>query len=272
MGTPDPANPPRSTWGRRVSTEAFGTFALVFVAVGADAIAASTGGAVSDAARAVAPGLVVMAMIYAIADGSGAHFNPVVSLSFTLKRLFPPSWLLPYWGAQLVGALGACLVLSALFGPDLDAGVSRPHGISAGAATVVELLLTTLLLVVILGTADRARLVGHEAAIAVGGTIALCGLIALPLEGASMNPARSLAPALVTGQFGSIGIYLAGPFLAAPVAVGLTRLLHGRTEGDPKAVEAAQGKEQSEGEAHTSQEAGPQERGSSPSARATGRP
>jgi aquaporin Z len=239
----------QTTWARRLSTEVFGTFALVFVAVGADASASFTNGAVSDAARAVAPALVVMAMIYAIADGSGAHFNPAVSLSFTLKRLFPPTWLLPYWGAQLVGALAACLVVSAILGSHVEAGVSTPHGISAGAATVLELLLTSLLLVVILGTADRARLVGPNAALAVGGTIALCGLVALPLESASMNPARSLAPALVTGHLDAIGIYLLGPFLAAPLAVGLTRLLHGPTERDPKAVEAAQGEEPSASEA-----------------------
>ena len=98
-----------------------------------------------------------------------------------------------------------------------------------------------LLVSVILGTADRYRIVGHEAALAVGGTIALCGLIALPLEGASMNPARSLAPAIVTGDIGFVWIYVCGPLLGAVVAVGLTRFLHGPTETDPEAREAAQG-------------------------------
>ena len=164
-----------------------------------------------------------------------------MSLAFALKRLFPASWLLPYWGAQLIGALAACLLIAGLLGPHLGAAVSTPHGISPVAATVTEMTLTTLLLVVILGTADRARLVGHEAALAVGGTIALCGLVALPLEGASMNLARSLAPALVTGQLSDVGVYLVGPLLATPLAVALTRLLHGRTERDHEAVAAARG-------------------------------
>jgi MIP family channel proteins len=238
-GSMEPA-PDTSTWSRRLVTEAFGTFALVFVAVGADAMASASGGQVSVAARAVAPALMVAGLIYAIGDGSGAHFNPVVSLAFALRRLFPASWLLPYWGAQLIGALAASLAVAVLLGSNLDAGVSRPH-VAVGTALGLEVVLTLLLVSVILGTADRYRVVGHEAALAVGGTIALCGLIALPLEGASMNPARSLAPAIVAGDIGSVWIYICGPLLGAAVAVGLTRFLHGPTETDAKAREAAQG-------------------------------
>ena len=226
---------------RRLAAEAFGTFALVFVAVGGDAMAKISGDAVSPMARALAPALMVAALIYALGDCSGAHFNPAVSLAFTLKRLFPKRWLLPYWAAQATGALAASLLVGALFGrAALEAGVSAPH-VPAGTAAVVEVVLTLLLLTVILGTADRYRIVGQEAALAVGGTIALCGLIALPIEGASMNPARSLAPAVAAGRLDDAWIYLVGPVLGAALAVLVTRFLHGATETDAKAMEAAQG-------------------------------
>ncbi|MFL5713421.1 MAG: MIP/aquaporin family protein [Chloroflexota bacterium] len=228
-------------WPRRIAVEVFGTFALVFVAVGADAMGKVSDGAVSDAARAVAPGLVVAAMVLSLGDVSGAHFNPVVTLAFSLKRLFPARWLVPYWIAQLAGAITAALVVRAMFGDAVRAGVSTPHLVASGTAVAIEAVLTWFLVVVILGTADRARIVGPDAALAVGATIALCGLIALPIEGASMNPARSLAPALVTGAFGDVWIYVLGPLIGGCLAVGLTRLVHGATDHDSKAEEAAQG-------------------------------
>jgi aquaporin Z len=226
---------------RHLTAEVFGTFALVFVAVGGDAMGAVSGGEVSAAARAVAPGLMVGALIYAIGDVSGAHLNPVVSLAFTLKRLFPIRWLLPYWIMQVVGAVSASLLIRALFGDALLAGVSTPH-VPNGTAVVLEATLTWLLVTVILGTADRSQIVGPNAALAVGATIALCGLIAGPIDGASMNPARSLGPALVGGELGHVWIYVLGPVIGAGLAVALTRFLHGRTERDEKAAEAAQGK------------------------------
>ena len=228
-------------WPRRLGAEIFGTFALVFVAVGADAMSVASGGAVSVAARAIAPALIVAAMIYAIGDVSGAHFNPVVSLAFTLRGLFPARALLPYWLAQLFGAIAAAVVVRLILGDDVRAGVTRPLAVDAAGAVAIEALLTCLLVVVILGTADRARIVGPEAAIAVGAVIALAGLIALPVEGASMNPARSLAPALVTATFGQVWIYIVGPAVGAGIAVVLTRFLHGPTPDEPKAIEAAQG-------------------------------
>jgi aquaporin Z len=228
------------SWSRRLGAEAFGTFALVFVAVGGDAMAAISDGAISQAARAVAPAMMVAALIYALGDSSGAHFNPVVSLAFTLRRLFPIRWLLPYWSAQLTGALVASVVIAILFGDAIDAGVSTPH-VAAGTALALETILTLLLVTVILGTADRHRIVGPDAALAVGATIALAGLIAGPIEGASMNPARSLAPALIAGDLASVWIYLLGPTIGAAIAVGVAWFLHGATDDDPKAVEAARG-------------------------------
>jgi aquaporin Z len=229
------------TWTRRLSAEVFGTFALTFVAVGADAAGRLTGGEVGAAARAVAPALVIVAFIYALGDVSGAHYNPVVSLGFAIRRLFPLDWLIPYWLAQLGGATAAAAAVRVLLGESVAAGVSEPHLVSPPAAVVIEAILTCLLVTVILATADRSRLVGPNAALAVGATIALCGLIATPIEGASMNPARSLGPALVAGQVDDLWIYLVGPVVGAILAVGITQLLHGSPPRDRKTAEAAEG-------------------------------
>jgi aquaporin Z len=227
-------------WPRRLAAEVFGTFALVFVAVGADAMATVSGGAVSIAARAVAPALMVAALIYAIGDVSGAHLNPAVSLAFSLKRLFPAGRLVPYWAAQLVGAVGAAVVVRWLFGDAVRAGVTTPH-VPDETAVALEAILTLLLVTVILGTADRHRIVGPDAALAVGATIALCGLIALPIDGASMNPARSFGPAVVAADFGNLWIYVLGPVLGACLAVLIMWFLHGTRGSDGNASEAAQG-------------------------------
>jgi MIP family channel proteins len=232
-----PAEPP---WTKRLTAELFGTFALVFVAARADTMASVSGGEVVPSARAVAPALMVAALIYAIGDCSGAHFNPAVSLAFTLKGLLPARWLAPYWGAQLLGSVLAAAFLWALFGDAARAGISRPH-VADGTALAIECVLSWLLIVVVLGTADRYRVVGPDAALAVGATIALCGLIALPIEGASMNPARSLGPALIAGDLSDYLIYLAGPFAGASLATLLMRYLHGTRADDGKAEEAARG-------------------------------
>ena len=230
------------TLGRRLAAELIGTMALVFVAVGADAAAAVTGGAVGTAARAIAPAMMVAALIYAIGDVSGAHFNPIVTTAFAMKRLFPSRLVPAYWLAQLVGAVAGALVVRLLLGSAVEAGVSTPR-VSLSSAVGFETVLTLLLVTVILGTADRARIVGADAALAVGATIALCGLVALPLEGASMNPARSLAPALVSGQLSDVWIYVIGPFVGAALAVAVNLVVHGSTENDPQARQAAQGKD-----------------------------
>ncbi len=233
------AGRPPPTSGRRLGAEAFGTFALVFVAAGADTMAVVSDGQVGVVARALAPALMVAALIYAIADASGAHFNPVVSLAFALRSLFPVSWLVPYWAAQRAGAMAAVLVIRALFGDQVAAGISTPH-VAGPTALAIETILILILVTVTLGTADRARIVGPEAAIAVAATIMLCGLIALPIEGASMNPARSLAPAIVALRFDDVWIYLLGPVFGATLAVGATGLLHGAAP-DERSAQAAQG-------------------------------
>lgn len=235
----DPQLSERS-WARRLAAETLGTFALVFAAAGADVAASLSGGAVSTAARAVAPALMVAALIYAIGDVSGAHFNPAISLAFWIRRLFPAAWLPLYWTAQLIGATAAALLLRGLFGSAIEAGVSTPH-VDPAAAVAIEAVLTTLLAVVALGTADRSRIVGPNAAIAVGATIAMAGLVALPIEGASMNPARSIGPAVVAGDVGDVWIYVVGPVLGAIVAVGLLRIVHGPPHAGDAPREAAQG-------------------------------
>jgi aquaporin Z len=221
--------------------ELFGTFALTAVAAGADVAARLTGGEVSPAARAVAPGLLVMALVYALGDVSGAHFNPAVTLAFTARRLFPVPWLFAYWLTQVVGALLAGVALALLFPTTASAGVSVPH-VDLWIAFAIEIFLSMLLVIVILGTADRSQIVGPNAAIAVGATIALSGLIALPLTAVSMNPARSSGPALATGRFDDLWLYVVGPVIGALLAVGLARALHGPVPRDEKQVEAATGK------------------------------
>jgi aquaporin Z len=225
---------------RRLLAEVFGTFALTSVAAGADVAGRLTGGEVDTLARAVAPGLLVMALIYALGDVSGAHFNPAVTLGFTIRRLFPVPWLLAYWAAQLAGAVIAGVVLVALFHDEAAAGVSKPH-VAGPIALAIETFLSLVLITVILGTADRSGSVGPNAAIAVGATIAMCGLIALPVSGASMNPARSIGPAIAAGQLGDLWIFVGGAILGSLLAVALTTALHGPTPRDVKQVEAATG-------------------------------
>ncbi|MHB8647769.1 MAG: aquaporin, partial [Thermomicrobiales bacterium] len=162
------------------------------------------------------------------------------TLAFALRRDFP-WWKVPiYWIAQITGALGAAWLLRALFGNVAGLGADEPqHGV--GASFVMEMLLSWLLITVILGTATRNRLIGPNAAIAVGGTIALCGLFAAPISGASMNPARSLGPALVSGATAHQWVYLAGPVAGSLLAVIGTWIMHGGRK--PKESEAATGED-----------------------------
>ena len=218
--------------------ELLGTFALTLAAAGGEVIAHVSAGEVSHAARAVAPGLVVLALIYAIGDASGAHFNPAVTFAFAARGDFPWTRVPGYWASQMAGALGAAALLRSLFGDVAGLGASRPqHGIEA--SLVMEVVLTGLLITVILGTATRYSLVGPNAALAVGATIALCGLFAAPISGASMNPARSLGPALRGGAIQGTWVYLLGPFLGSGLATLSMAYLHERK--DPKEGEAAEG-------------------------------
>lgn len=214
------------TGARRVLAEMIGTFSLTFIAAGGAVIAAVSQGGLGWTATAVAPGLLVTTMIYTLGPISGAHFNPVVTLAFAIRGNFPWSRVPPYWLAQLLGAILAAVLLSSLFSPADQAGLTLPH-YSLIASLVMELVLTFFLVTVILATAANYKIVGHNAALAVGATIILDGLVGVPISGASMNPARSLGPALVTDQLSFVWIYLVGPFLGTLLAVGVAWLLRG---------------------------------------------
>ncbi len=224
---------------RCMLAELVGTFALTFVASGGAVIATVTHGAVSDAARFVAPGLLIMAMTYAFGNLSGAHFNPVVTLAFAVRGDFRWSRVPLYWLAQFIGSILAALLLLAFFGLVKHLGAPEPHyGILT--SLVFEMVLTFFLITVILATATNHSLVGPTAALAVGGTIALAGLFAGPISGAAMNPALSLGPYIVSGQLSNAWIYVVGPVVGGLVAVGIAWLLHGGTTQDE--VETAEGK------------------------------
>ncbi len=219
---------PGHEW-RRLFAEAWGTFLLVLVAAGGGVVAARSGGAVTLGMIVVAPGLMVMAIIYFMGTVSGAHLNPAVTLAFAARRNFPWRRVPGYLVAQAVGGLGAALFLRALFGADGALGATVPAaGVGAGTAVAMEAVLTAGLVNTILGTASGARNVGANGAIAVGGYIALAGLWAAPITGASMNPVRSLAPDLVRGDLSTAWIYVAGPVVGALVGVAFEWILKGR--------------------------------------------
>jgi aquaporin Z len=215
--------------GRRLFSELLGTFLLVLVAVGGGMVNARFGGsAVPYVARVVAPALMVAAIILFMGAVSGAHLNPAVSVAFALRGDFPWKRVPAYIVAQFAGAVLATLLLWALIGKQGSAGLTLPgSGISTATAMWWEAVLTAGLVSVILGTASGAQQLGPLAAIGVGSYIALAGLWGSPVSGASMNPARSLGPALVLDDWASWWAYLAGPLIGAAIAVGIAYVLRG---------------------------------------------
>jgi aquaporin Z len=229
--------------GRRLFSELLGTFFLVLVAVGGGMVNARFGGnAVPYTARVVAPALMVAAIILFMGTVSGAHLNPAVSVAFAARGDFPWKRVPAYIIAQFLGAILATLVLWALIGKQGSAGLTLPgHGISTVTAMLWELVLTTGLVSVILGTASGAQQIGALAAVGVGSYIALAGLWGSPVSGASMNPARSIGPALVLGDWTSWWAYVAGPVAGGVIAVAIADVLRGRG-GGRSGVAAAQGR------------------------------
>jgi aquaporin Z len=226
---------------RRLFSEFLGTFLLVLVGAGGAVVDAASGGQIGRAAAVAAPGLLVMAVILFMGTVSGAHLNPAVTLAFAVRGDFPWRRVPGYIVVQLVAAAAACLVLRLLFGDVGGLGATLPGaGFTDIQAMIVELLLTVGLVSTILGTASTAQNIGPLSALAVGGYIILAGLWSSPVSGASMNPARSFGPAVLTGDFGSYWVYLAGPVLGAAVAVGLAVLLRG-AGGDAGGRAAARG-------------------------------
>lgn len=219
----------RPQW-RSMLAEAIGTYGLVFAGTGAVTINAETSGAVTHIGIGLTFGLIVMAMIYATGHISGAHLNPAVTLAFTAARHFPVRLVPGYLVAQLAGAILASLTLRAMFGEAGLLGTTLPRG-SDRQSLLLELVLTFFLMFVIMAVATDVRAVGQAAAIAIGGTVGLEALFAGPISGASMNPARSLAPALVSGTWHSQWLYLVGPIVGAVIGALVYRALRDEETG-----------------------------------------
>jgi len=201
---------------RALVAEFIGTFVLVFAGSGAIMVDAGTN-QLGHLGVAATFGLAIMVMIYAVGHISGAHFNPAVTAGFALVRHFPLRRVPAYWTAQAMGALAAALTLRATLGDAAALGTTMPAG-SAVQSLVIEVLLTFILMFVIMAVATDTRAVGEAAAMAIGATVGLDALFAGPISGASMNPARSLGPALVSGHLEDLWIYLVAPAAGALLA------------------------------------------------------
>jgi len=210
---------------RKLVAEFIGTFALVFAGTGAIVINEVSNGAITHVGIALTFGLVVLAMIYTVGDLSGAHLNPAVSVGFWVARRFPGSLVGPYVISQIAGALAASGLLRFLFPTNATLGTTAPAG-SQMQSFILELVLTFLLMFVILNVSTGAKEKGITAGIAVGAVIGLEAMFAGPICGASMNPARSLAPALVSGHLNALWLYLVAPVMGACTAVAVCRCAH----------------------------------------------
>ncbi len=213
----------------RLIIEFLGTFILVTVAAGSGVINHYVGNSpISRSAAVIAPGAVVMAMIYALGPLSGLHINPAVTIAFTARRVFRAVWAIPYIVVQFAGAICAALVLQAMY-THVSSGSNYPIAKPGGEwrSLVMEMILTAILVTVILNTATGYRSIGHNAALAVGSTVALLGLFASPISGASMNPARTLGPDIVSWDFTGWWVYIVGPIVGAIIAVAIITLVRG---------------------------------------------
>jgi len=204
---------------KKYLAESIGTFALVFCGTGALVINEVTGGAVTHVGIALTFGLIVLAMIYALGDISGAHINPAVTFGFWLVGALPEREVLPFIGSQTLGALLASIVLKFLFPTSITLGATLPAGATL-QAFVLEIILTFFLMFVIINVSTGAKEKGITAGIAVSAVVALEAMFAGPITGASMNPARSLAPALISGNFDALWIYVVAPFIGAAMGIG----------------------------------------------------
>lgn len=207
---------------RRCVAEAIGTFALVFAGTMAIVVDAQTGGGVTHVGVALTFGLVVMTMIYAVGDISGAHLNPAVTVGFWTAGRMPTPDVPRYVLSQCAGALTASVIVRLMFADSQELGATIPAG-SAFQSFVLEIILTAMLMFVILGVSTGSKEKGLIAGVAVGGTVALGALFGGPVSGASMNPARSLGPALAGGVLDYAWLYLSAPFVGSVLAVGACR-------------------------------------------------
>jgi aquaporin NIP len=212
---------------RALAAETIGTFALVFAGAGAVMVDAKTH-QLGHVGVAIAFGLVIMAMVYAVGHVSGAHFNGAVTFAFALTRHFPWPRAAGYWAAQLVGALAAAALLRGSLGNVAHVGATLPSG-SERQSFLWEVVLSAFLMFVIMAVATDTRAVGEAAAIAIGGTIGLDAMVGGPISGASMNPMRSAGPAIVAGHLESLWIYLVAPPLGAAVGALAYQFVRGES-------------------------------------------
>ncbi|MCD6066403.1 MAG: family channel protein [Bacteroidetes bacterium] len=203
---------------RKYIAEIIGTFALVFCGTGAIVINQQTGGVITHAGVAVTFGLIVSAMIYALGDISGAHLNPAVSIAFWVAKRFPAKELVPYILSQAIGAFIASVALKFLFPTNETLGSTLPAG-AAMQSFVLELILTFILMFVIIHVATGSKEQGMFAGLAIGSVVLLEAMFAGPICGASMNPIRSIAPAIVSGHTEHLWVYISAPILGAVIAV-----------------------------------------------------
>ncbi len=207
---------------RRLAAEFLGAFALVFAGTGAIVINDVSGGAVTHVGISLVFGLVVLALIYALGDISGCHINPAVTLGFVAARRFPPGEAGPYIAAQIAGAILASAMLLAMFPGHATLGATSPRG-AAVQSFLLEVVLTWFLMFVVLCVSTGSKEKGITAGIAIGAVIGLEALFAGPICGASMNPARSIAPGLLSGNIDTLWIYIAAPLLGAVIAIPCCR-------------------------------------------------
>jgi aquaporin Z len=223
---------------QKLGAEFVGTFFATLVPTSVD-ILYYTGEHVDYVSRWLARGFITIAIIYGFSEISGAHIDPAVSLGFAVRRTMPVAHMALYWLAQFAGGFGAALLAFTLWGHQVVLGASHPGPhYTRVEAVVAEIILTCLLMMVILATAEEEAVVGKQAALAVGLTVATCGFFAGPISGASMNPARSIAPQIMGGAYDLVWIYAAGPCIGAALAAFVIFLLFGKPrEGEKKAAE-----------------------------------
>jgi aquaporin NIP len=209
---------------KKFIAEAIGTFALVFCGTGAVVINETTNGTVTHVGIAITFGLIIMAMIYALGEKSGAHLNPAVTIAFAINGNFPAKQVLPYIISQSAGAFAASLILKFLFPESVLLGATMPAG-SEMQSLVLEFILTFLLMLVIINVATGSKEQGLFAGMAIGSVVLLEAMFAGPISGASMNPARSLAPAVVAGELNHLWIYIVAPITGAITAVFIQKLI-----------------------------------------------